>query len=977
MTTPLNNGTSYLPSAGEGTVATWTGTYAATVVNNDDPLGVGRLQLNIPMVLGNSVSTWAIPLGNYFSIPTIGTTVSACFIGGDPSQPAWIGPLDLAPLINAGATKTTYSTSQPANPVVGDVWYPITLGTPNTVGAPEVWTFNSGTSSFSWVVQPSLGSGGIAAGAVGPTQLASSVTARALGGVTTTLGSTPPLTGNLPGDLFINSTTGQIQQYNGTSWTPITFTGSTVIQAGTITGATIAASTISGNNILAGTITARNLNVGDSLNPNPYFGGGDTSSWTAFATSGTTPAFSSVATTGGFGYPWAGQISAVAGSAFPGISGTSFAVNSGDPVQVNGWFNTNANLQFTISYYNSGGGFLSQTVVNVGASAGNWQYAAITGNVFTGAVKASLTVKINTGSAAGTEVFQATGLTVISKLSGGIIEAGTITAAQIQAGTITANELAVTGSGVTNFNPYFAGGSTANWTVFAGTLTGSTSIPSGNNYYNSAGKVTSDASQAYTGVSGNTFSCTPGNGVNLSAYVYATQTNMSLQVQWYTSSFGFISQTFLSTPVTVNTWTYVTWTATPPATAAIGIPIWQMNKSTAGNLANTDFFWVTGAYVLSSFDGGIINAGTINTAQLNANAINGMTITGVQIFGGTITSSSSIQNSNGTFFYSTTPPIPTVTPASTGGTIPAATYHTEVTYTNSTGETTPSLSVSTGTSGSTSTLTVTSPPAAGNATGYNVYMNTSGTFFKQNSSPIAIGTNYVRTTPIATSGTAAPTTATGVVNIAQNGGLIGSITSAAGTDAYSNAYSAGITSYQFGGISTTQLNGGIVTFNGGATIAGLQGGPAGLLVGGGSATYLQTNVPWTAPLTVAHPVSVNTAETWQTMTLANSWTVGSGGIAQYRLNIDNTVTVQCTNLVPGTTTSGTSIWAIPSSYQSAQTVTQNFPVIIVESTTTAPTNWNTPFVAVRGTGTNTLTVQNLPTAGTITGLSFTIRYSLV
>lgn len=169
MTTPLNNGSSFLPTAGEGTVPLWSGTYAATVVNNDDPLGVGRIQMNIPQVLGNSVSAWAVPLGTYFSIPDNGTTVSCTFIGGDPAQPAWIGPLDLAPIVVAGTTAVTYSATAPANPKVGDIWFQV-FNVSGTIfyGPAQIWTFNSGTSTFSWVTSAQSGAGTNPVGIVEP-----------------------------------------------------------------------------------------------------------------------------------------------------------------------------------------------------------------------------------------------------------------------------------------------------------------------------------------------------------------------------------------------------------------------------------------------------------------------------------------------------------------------------------------------------------------------------------------------------------------------------------------------------------------------------------------------------------------------------------------------------------------------------------------------------------------------------------------
>jgi len=175
MTTP----SSYVPGAGEGPVTVYTGTYPATVVNNNDPLGVGRLQLNIPMVLANAVSTWAVPVGTYYTIPDIGTALPAVFLGGDPTQPAWhTGPLDLAPVVLAAAPPSvTYSASQPADPRVNDVWYQIIAG---VQVAPQVWTFNPGTSTFSWVTQVGVG----AAGVNGPSIIAGVINGSTITGTT-------------------------------------------------------------------------------------------------------------------------------------------------------------------------------------------------------------------------------------------------------------------------------------------------------------------------------------------------------------------------------------------------------------------------------------------------------------------------------------------------------------------------------------------------------------------------------------------------------------------------------------------------------------------------------------------------------------------------------------------------------------------------------------------------------------------------
>ncbi len=83
---------------------------------------------------------------------------------------------------------------------------------------------------------------------------------------------------------------------------------------------------------------------------------------------------------------------------------------------------------------------------------------------------------------------------------------------------------------------------------------------------------------------------------------------------------------------------------------------------------------------------------------------------------------------------------------STGGTIPAGTWSYEFTYTNAQGETLPGGGGTLTTTGSTSSLTVTSPPASTGAVDYYFYIKyTSGAYSRQVSSATAIGTNLTIT----------------------------------------------------------------------------------------------------------------------------------------------------------------------------------------------------------------------------------------
>ena len=74
------------------------GKYRGTVINNIDPLQKGRLQVQVPDVMGVGLSSWAMPcvpltgpqMGTYF-VPIIGAGVWVEFEGGDPDYPIWTG----------------------------------------------------------------------------------------------------------------------------------------------------------------------------------------------------------------------------------------------------------------------------------------------------------------------------------------------------------------------------------------------------------------------------------------------------------------------------------------------------------------------------------------------------------------------------------------------------------------------------------------------------------------------------------------------------------------------------------------------------------------------------------------------------------------------------------------------------------------------------------------------------------------------
>ncbi len=74
------------------------GKFEATVINNIDPMQLGRIQVQTPEASGISLSSWATPCFPYtgkqmgaYMIPQIGSSVWIEFQGGDLDKPIWTG----------------------------------------------------------------------------------------------------------------------------------------------------------------------------------------------------------------------------------------------------------------------------------------------------------------------------------------------------------------------------------------------------------------------------------------------------------------------------------------------------------------------------------------------------------------------------------------------------------------------------------------------------------------------------------------------------------------------------------------------------------------------------------------------------------------------------------------------------------------------------------------------------------------------
>ena len=74
------------------------GKYRGMVINNVDPLQIGRILVQVPDVLNVIPSSWAMPcvpvagiqMGMY-TVPPIGSGVWVEFEHGDPDYPIWVG----------------------------------------------------------------------------------------------------------------------------------------------------------------------------------------------------------------------------------------------------------------------------------------------------------------------------------------------------------------------------------------------------------------------------------------------------------------------------------------------------------------------------------------------------------------------------------------------------------------------------------------------------------------------------------------------------------------------------------------------------------------------------------------------------------------------------------------------------------------------------------------------------------------------
>lgn len=148
------------------------GLYRGTVVTTLDPLGLGRLQVNVPSAMGASDLSWArpcMPYSGWFMLPPTGTLVWVMFEEGNPADPVWMGifwddlnrppaspPLEMTKVLKTdgitltiqdapGAASLTLETAMGAKLVLGPSGIEIDngMGAKITLQGPQV-SVNSG-----------------------------------------------------------------------------------------------------------------------------------------------------------------------------------------------------------------------------------------------------------------------------------------------------------------------------------------------------------------------------------------------------------------------------------------------------------------------------------------------------------------------------------------------------------------------------------------------------------------------------------------------------------------------------------------------------------------------------------------------------------------------------------------------------------------------------------------------------------------
>jgi hypothetical protein len=266
------------------------------------------------------------------------------------------------------------------------------IRSPNFVHGSTGWTINKdGSAEFHNIILPS-GSGG---------------------NVIILSASTPSGTGITAGDLWFDLTNGQVYVWNGASWGNFQY-GTGAIANGAVTPTQIS------------NLTATLVGYLGVLNANPYFLGGDRSPWNAF--SGSASVVSGGSLPAGAPFPFA----LTTASSPIGLKTEVIPVVVGKQYLATAWVYS-ANTSITIAYAWQGH---ATTFHNFTVTANTWTLVTATDTAPAGAT--GVAIEYESG---GTNLYIQAAI-VLPEVPGGLIQAGSITAAQIAAGTITAAQIA-------------------------------------------------------------------------------------------------------------------------------------------------------------------------------------------------------------------------------------------------------------------------------------------------------------------------------------------------------------------------------------------------------------------------------------------------------------------------------------------------------------------------------------------------------
>ena len=151
------------------------GKYRGVVLNNVDPMQMGRVQVQVPDVMGVGLSSWAmacVPFtgkqSGVYCVPQIGAGVWVEFEQGDINYPVWVGcrwggPTDIPTDANAGlpaspsivmqtlAQHAFVISDMPPTPVTGGIMLKTLLGAMVVVNDSGIYITNGMGATISLV----------------------------------------------------------------------------------------------------------------------------------------------------------------------------------------------------------------------------------------------------------------------------------------------------------------------------------------------------------------------------------------------------------------------------------------------------------------------------------------------------------------------------------------------------------------------------------------------------------------------------------------------------------------------------------------------------------------------------------------------------------------------------------------------------------------------------------------------------------